>query len=56
MAEKEDKVQKYLRIPIRDKDHKFMKCLSESMQRSSLSRVRECVIVILDKIRAGKGI
>lgn len=56
MAKDEEKVQKYVRIPISDKDKQFLSTLKESANKAFIARLRGNMLILLDKLRRGTRI
>jgi len=56
MSEEETKKQRYLRVPISDKDHKFLSTLKPSIVKSVNGRLKQNMLILIDKLRRGVSI
>lgn len=53
MAEEEVKVQRFLRVPISEKDFQFLKALKSSRVKAINARLRANFLVLVDKVKRG---
>lgn len=53
MEEPEVKVQKYVRVPVTEKNYNFLTVLNERTRRIFDNRVKAHVIVLIEKLRRG---
>lgn len=53
MEEKPEKVQRYVRVPVSDKDYNFLSVLKDSVRRSFDKGLRDRAIMLVAKLRRG---
>jgi len=56
MAKDEEKVQKYVKIPVSDKNKQFLSTLKESTNKAFIGRLKGNMVVLLEKLRRGTRI
>lgn len=53
MAEEEVKIQKYVKVPVSDKDYRFLSSLKDVVRRTFDNRLRKSMLVLVEKLRRG---
>lgn len=56
MDEEQPKVQKYLRVPVSDKNHNFLSVLNERARKVFDNRLRAYSILLVEKLKRGTKI
>ena len=56
MAEEEVKVQRFSKVPISDKDNRFLSTLNDRIRKSYVARLKALHSTLLEKLRRGTAI
>lgn len=53
MEEKPERVQKYVRVPVSERDNTFLSVIKDSVRKAVVKQLRDKLIILVTKLRHG---